>query len=136
MDEKYLYKVINAAIIFNSDKRFLLAKRSMKDDILPGYWGIPGGKVESKGNIPNILEHELKREIKEEVGVEIKNLKYIESHLNESGKLNICFACEISKGEPKPLDETEEVGWFTLEQAEKMQLTPHTLERLKLACKK
>jgi 8-oxo-dGTP pyrophosphatase MutT (NUDIX family) len=133
MEDKYLFKVVIAAIIFNSDKKVLLAKRNMKEDVLPGYWGIPGGKVESRGNISNILESEIKREVNEEVGIEIKNLKYIESHLNESGKLNICFISDIYKGEPKPLDETEEVGWFTLKEAEKMTLTPHTLERLKLA---
>ncbi len=133
MDEKYLYKIIIAAIIFNSDKKVLLAKRSMTEDVLPGYWGIPGGKVESRGNIPDILEQEIKREVKEEVGIEIKNLRYIESHLNESGKLNICFMCDIDKGRPKALDESEEVGWFTLEQAKDMNLTPHTFERLKLA---
>ena len=133
MEEKYLFKIVIAAVIFNSDKLVLLAKRSMTEDVLPGYWGIPGGKVESRGNIPDILESEIKREIHEEVGIDIKNLRYIESHLNESGKLNICFVSEIDKGEPKPLDETEEIGWFTLKQAEEMKLTPHTLERLKLA---
>src|SRR3972149_528851 len=129
MDEKYLFKIIVAAAIFNSDKKVLLAKRSMTEDVLPGYWGIPGGKVESRGNISDILEHEIKREVKEEVGIEINNLKYIESHLNESGKLNICFICNAGKGKPKISDEVEEVGWFTLEQVKSMDLTPHTLER-------
>ncbi|MBI2630579.1 NUDIX domain-containing protein [Candidatus Pacearchaeota archaeon] len=133
MEEKYLFKIVIVAVIFNSDKMVLLAKRSMTEDVLPGYWGIPGGKVESRGNIPDILESEIRREVHEEVGIDIKNLRYIESHLNESGKLNICFVSEIDKGEPKPLDETEEIGWFTLKQAEEMKLTPHTLERLKLA---
>ncbi len=133
MEEKYLFKVVIATVIFNSDKMVLLAKRSMTEDVLPGYWGIPGGKVESRGNIQDILESEIKREVHEEIGINIKNLKYIESHLNESGKLNICFVSEIDKGEPKLLDETEEIGWFTLKQAKEMKLTPHTLERLKLA---
>jgi 8-oxo-dGTP diphosphatase len=133
MDEKYLFKVIVAAVIFNEDKKFLLAKRSLTEDVLPGYWGIPGGKVETRGNIPNILEYEVKREVLEEVGIEVDDLKYIESHMNDSGKLNVCFSCKISGGVPKALEDTSEVGWFSLKEAECMQLTPHTLERLKTA---
>lgn len=136
MDERYLYKIILAAVIFNEEGKFLLARRSSNEDVLPGYWGIPGGKIEARGNISEILEKELQREVLEEVGIEITDLKYLESHLNESGKLNICFSAQLSSGQPKPLDETEEVGWFTLKEAEKMKLTPHTLDRIIITRKK
>lgn len=133
MGEKTFFRVTVAGVIFNREKKVLLAKRSIHDAVLPGFWGLPGGNIEAKGNISNILESELKREVQEEVGIDVKNLKYLESHLNESGKLNICFTAEADKGEPKALDETDKIGWFTLKQAEKMNLTPHTLERLNLA---
>ncbi len=134
-NDKYLFKVIVAAVIFNEDNEVLLAKRSMTEDVLPGYWGIPGGKVETRGNITDILEKEIKREVQEEVGIDITDIKYIESHMNESGKLNICFVCKISSGKPVISDEVEKVGWYSLKEAEKMLLTPHTLDRLKLAYK-
>jgi 8-oxo-dGTP diphosphatase len=133
MDEKYFYKIIVAAVIFNSEGKILLAKRSMDEDFFPGFWGLPGGKVEIRGNIDNVLEVELKREVLEEVGIKIKNLRYLESHLNESKKVNISFVAELDKGTPKPLEDTEKVEWLDLEEAKKLQLTPHTLERLILA---
>ena len=131
-ENKYLFKIVLSVVILNKDKKVLLAKRSIKEDVLPGYWGIPGGKVESKGNIQDILEKEIKREVLEEVGIEIKNIKYFESHLNESEKVNICFSAEIDKGIPSPLDETEEVNWFSLEESKKLKLTPHTFERIEM----
>ena len=136
MDEKYLYKVVIAAVILNDKNEVLLAKRSMKEDVLPGYWGIPGGKVDIRGNIQDVLEAELKREVLEEVGVKITDLNYLESHLHESGKINLCFTARISEGVPQPLDETEKVDWFSLFEAKKMQLTPHTLDRIERALSK
>lgn len=136
MPEKYYYKVILTTVIFNKEKKILLAKRGKNETVLPGYWGIPGGKIEALGNIQNIFEEELKREVREEVGIEINNIHYVENHLHESGKINVCFISTLLSGNPKALDETEEVGWFTLSEAKEMLLTPHTLERITLASKK
>ena len=48
----------------------------------------------------------------EEMGIKIKDIKYLEGHMHESGKINLCFISKIHEGEPKELDETEEVRWF------------------------
>ncbi len=56
--------VVAAVILFNG--RILLHQRK-KGDALEGTWEFPGGKVE-KGETP---EGALKREIKEEIGLEI-----------------------------------------------------------------
>ena len=42
------------------------------------------------------------------------------------------FTAEIVSGKPQALDETEEVNWFTFEEAKQLKLTPHTLERFKI----
>ena len=138
MENKYLYKLVLSTVMFNSEKKILLGKRSMDENVLPGYWGLPGGKAEYRESISDFLEVELKREIMEEVGVNIENIKYLESHLNgPSGKVNICFISYIKEGDiPEALDETEEVGWFSLEEAKELQLTPNTIERIELALKK
>jgi len=134
MDQKYLYKIVLSAVIFNLQNKVLLVKRNMNEDVLPGYWGIPGGKAENRKDTDDFLVKELQREIKEEVGITIKNIRLLENHLHgSSGKVQIGFVCDIDKGEPKVLDEIEEVGWFTLEEAEKMKLTPRTFDRIKLA---
>ena len=135
MPNKLTFRIVLAALIFNSENKFLLAKRSENDKILPGHWGLPGGNIDIMEDIDDILEKELKREVMEEVDIEIDSLKYLESHLNKVGKLNICFIAKIKKGEPKALDETEEVGWFNLNGIRNLKLTPHTLERVKRAYK-
>ena len=133
MNQKYFYKIILAAVIFNDKNEILLGKRSLTEDVLPGYWGLPGGKADTKENIQSVLEEELKREVLEEVGVKIDNLKYLESHLSDDHKINISFTARIKSGVPKPLDETEEIKWVTFEELVNFNLTPHTVERIKLA---
>jgi len=137
MIDKYLYTIVITAVIFNKENRVLLTKRNMKEEILPGYWGIPGGKAETRESVNNFLENELKREIKEEVDIEIKNIKFLENHLYApKSKIQICFIADIRSGKPKALDEVDEVRWFTFKEAKKLKLTPMSLERLKLAFKK
>jgi 8-oxo-dGTP diphosphatase len=59
-------KEVTAAIIIN-DNKFLICQRS-KTDKLSGKWEFPGGKIEP-GETP---EECLKREIKEELNIEIE----------------------------------------------------------------
>ena len=53
-------------LIFDKKKGFLLLLRNRQPEV--GYWSIPGGKIEFRESI----EDALKREIKEELGVDVK----------------------------------------------------------------
>jgi 8-oxo-dGTP diphosphatase len=134
---KFLYKVITSVVIFNKEGKFLLQRRSLDEDVLPGYWGVPGGKVELRGAMDDLLEIEAKREVKEEVGLEITNLKYFNSHMSEDSKIIVFFTADYKEGEPKPLDGTDKVGWYTLEDIGEFKLTPNleNLLRSALRCK-
>lgn len=135
--EENKYTIINAVVIFNKTNNVLLAKRSSNEDVLPGYWGIPGGKAEGKESVNNFLEMELKREIKEEVGVNIKNIEFLENHLyGPKNKVQICFTANIDSGTPKTSEEVDEVEWFNIKEIKKLKLTPMTLERINLAYKR
>ncbi len=131
MGGKPTFRIVLACALINGGK-VLLCKRSEDEDVLPGYWGLPGGNLTTIGNIQDIIEKELKREILEEVGVEIDNIKYVESHSHEKQIINMCFVADIISGEPQALNETEEVKWFTFEEAKKLKLTPHVIERLEI----
>ena len=134
MDKDYFYKIILSAVIFNKEGKILLGRRSLTDDILPGYWGLPGGKIDSTEDTDDILEKELIREIIEEVGINVDILNLIENHLSaKSRKVNICFSAKFKSGIPQALDETDEVGWFSLEEIKVMQTTPYTFERIQKA---
>ncbi|MEI6887002.1 MAG: NUDIX domain-containing protein [bacterium] len=121
MSEEIIHThVVLVTAFIRKDNKFLLAKRSFKDSQAGGMWALPGGKVdEDKG--PNVIEYTLKRELEEEVGVEIKEqITYIysSSFVRSSGHsvINLCFLCEWESGEAKPLEDHEDIRWFTLEE--------------------
>tara|TARA_Y100000034_G_scaffold135728_1_gene208816 strand:- start:399 stop:623 length:225 start_codon:yes stop_codon:yes gene_type:complete len=71
----------------------------------------------------------------EEVGIEIKNIRYLENHSHEKKVINMSFISEIESGEPQALDEMEEVRWVDYDELKDMKLTPHTIERVEMALK-
>lgn len=102
---------------------YLLAQRSHKDDQAGGTWAVPGGKVEIE-LVDEIIEENLKREVREEVGIEIENPRYLTSRsfYRSSGHhvVGISFLVDYVSGEAKPLENQEQVRWVTIEEMESM----------------
>jgi len=101
--------------------KFLLARRGHTELQKPGVWSLPGGKIESWTEEPDILQKTLKREIKEEVGVDIEDyveLIYNNSFFRVDGAhvVSLIFLCRHKSGEAEPLDETSEIKWLTLDE--------------------
>lgn len=110
------------AAVFKEDK-WLIIKRSTKEEHAGGQLSLVGGTVEHEGNSKDILERTLRRELFEEVGVRVKDgIEYVRSTTFklESGNevLDIVFLCEFDDGEPfaKSPDEVDAVYWMTLEE--------------------
>ncbi len=122
---RYVYVGI-PVIIQNSKGEILLGKRNKNMATFPGFWGLPGGMPEYNEKI----EDTAKREVKEELGVDVKIIKKAKN-VYENFPIKECkfhtvdvpFYAKILKGEPKPNDETQEVKWFK----------PSELKNLKLA---
>jgi 8-oxo-dGTP diphosphatase len=97
------------AILVDNDK-ILCAKRSATMS-LPHKWEFPGGKIEP-GEKP---EHALKRELSEELGIEIEVLQEFRSnfHRYSEGKQIelIPFLARIVDGNPDPV-EHQAVIWL------------------------
>ncbi len=72
-------------------------------------WDCPGGQVEEGES----LIEGLKREIREEAGVEVEvtQLAGIYSNVKSPSKVILAFLCEWISGELKSSDETPEVIW-------------------------
>ena len=83
--DKLFYFVANVVVYRDSDKRCLILKRDEREKVHPGRYGVPGGKLEWE-NLPiykptrvngdvldfeNAIEDLLKREAREEAGIEI-----------------------------------------------------------------
>jgi len=83
------YVVVTGIVVRKKEGKYLIAKRAEFEKAFPGRWTVPGGKFEvldyalRKKDTPfhwyNVLEDLLKREIKEEVGLEIKDIGYVTS---------------------------------------------------------
>ncbi|OSM02177.1 (deoxy)nucleoside triphosphate pyrophosphohydrolase [Magnetofaba australis] len=113
--------LVSAALIEDAAGRVLLTQRKPRAH-LPLCWEFPGGKVEA-GETP---EAALMREMREEVGIEIADLKpwrfvshdYATFHL-----LMPLFSCRIASGEPQALD-VHAVAWFERDQLRALDWPP------------
>lgn len=65
-------KEIHKAMV-EKDGKLLILRRSSYTNSFPGYWDFPGGELES-GETPS---ESLKREVKEETGLEVQPLEAI-----------------------------------------------------------
>lgn len=117
-----LYVVNVEAAIYKEDK-WLIIKRSEKEEHGPGLMSLVGGKVETDVVQDGILEVTLKREIREEVGIEVSDrMYYLESKtfLLADGQLvvDIVFVCKYKSGEARVVDSNEvgEIYWMTCEE--------------------
>jgi len=117
-----LHVVFVEAWIRKGDK-YLLARRSLKDDQAAGKWAVPGGKVDMELE-SNIVENALKREVMEEVGVEVDGFQFLSSRsfIRSSGHhvVALAFIVNYKSGEAKPLEDKEEVKWVTIEEMERL----------------
>jgi ADP-ribose pyrophosphatase len=107
------------ALIVNDKGETLLLKR-IGDRIDSGTWSKPGGKVE----FGETAQDAIKREIREELGVEIELLDYLgfTNQINSPGSpgthwVAISYLARITSGEPKNMepDKHEELRWFPLD---------------------
>lgn len=117
------YFVINTEAAIYKDGKWLVGIRSKKESEAPGLLSFIGGTIdESDTANVDTLEHALIREVKEEVGVVVEILDFVNdtSFASKRGNnvLNIVFLCAISSGEPKISDtnEFEELIWLTTEE--------------------
>jgi 8-oxo-dGTP diphosphatase len=121
-------KTINvvAAIILDEEKRILATQRGYGE--YEGWWEFPGGKIEP-GEGPEVA---LRREIMEELGVEIEveNLlctveyDYPKFHLSM-----LCYMCTIANGEID-LREHKSAQWLSKDSLNSIEWLPADVEVL------
>ncbi|MBT3816852.1 MAG: NUDIX domain-containing protein [Candidatus Magasanikbacteria bacterium] len=101
------------------DGKYLLAKRSSKDDQAAGKWAVPGGKVDMELE-SNIIENSLEREVMEEVGIKVTNPRFFfsGSFIRSSGHhvVGLSFLLDYESGEARPLEDQDEIRWVTFEE--------------------
>ena len=104
------------------DGRYLMIVRGADVAHAPGALSFPGGKMEAGDGPDDALESTLRREIREEVGVEIEDeVRYVYSRRfdTDDGKqvVGVTFLCRYRSGTPSADPaEVEAVRWMTPEQ--------------------
>ena len=115
-------KNVIAAAIFARNNKFLLEKRKETEDNYAGLWTFPGGHREKS----EAIEKTLVREMKEELGVEIKEYELIDvfKDIDPTSKEpyeHHVFLCKKWKGRIKKTAEEEKVEWMELDEIPKLK---------------
>ncbi|PAE16522.1 DNA mismatch repair protein MutT [Virgibacillus sp. 7505] len=113
--------IVNVEGAIHRDGKWLMITRSEKEEHAAGCLSMVGGKCDLEGVSSDILERTLKREIFEEVGIEVKETTYVNSSSFVTDKgthvIDIVFLCQDIAGEPyaKSAEEVGKVMWMTTE---------------------
>lgn len=89
-------RISSRAIIIENGKVLTMFRRKTKNGITEEYYVVPGGGIENG----ETLEENVKRELSEELNVEIEIIGYLGTIEYDTNIANF-FHCNIIKGEPK-----------------------------------
>ena len=147
MNSEYLHEVVITAIVVK-DGKYLITRRAPNKKRFPGMWTVPGGRLQVSDYVNlrrdtehywyNVLEKTLKREVKEEVGIEIDNIEYVTSlaRVHEDGAPSLVISClaDYVSGEVVLEEhETDQFAWVTFQEAKEYALIEGIYDELGMA---
>ena len=146
-EQNDLFEVVTTAIIVKDDK-YLILQRSPDKKRFPSRWTVPGGKLEVKDFIDqpkdtedywyNVLEKTLPREVAEESGLSIANVRYVTSlatiHVDGAPSLVISCLADFASGKVRlQPGETVDSAWVNLTEAKTYDLIDGIYDELVMA---
>ena len=148
LKDKELHRVVSTAII-NKDGKYLLLQRSQNKKAFPGKWTVPGGKLEVDDyiNLPKTttehwyfaIDKSLRREINEETGLEVGDLKYLCDMIfispDEIPTVILSFYTHWKSGNVKLDQDNINYAWVTAKEAKNYDLVEGLLEEIKMVDK-
>ena len=124
---EYTHLVSCAGLVTNDEGEILLVNSPWRG------WEYPGGLIEPG----ETFQQALKREIREEAGVEVEILAFIGICKNlEKNIVNIDFSCQYTGGSLTTSEESTDAIWATEEEAFRLITFPLTKKRLQNMLKK
>ena len=115
--------IVSALVLVDQDGRVLICERS-KGKFMEGFWEFPGGKLEKNETPENCLV----REIKEEIGVNLKDVCFspLTFSLNKYDNFNILlllYICQEYVGVVSP-NENQNMKWLYVKDLYDCNLLP------------
>ncbi|MFF4992340.1 NUDIX hydrolase [Streptosporangium saharense] len=135
--------VVNVEVFLEREGRWLFLRRGVGESHAPGVLAGVGGKVEGEDAGPGVLERAARREVAEEVGLDLTgiDLTYVEStcFVTDDGDpvINVVFSGHLpptAVPTPTSPEEVAALTWLTLPEAQTTPTCPPwllpTLSRL------
>jgi len=131
--------------IIEKDGKYLILKRSERETAYPGFWTVPGGKLvrheyenlsltENTDAWYDIVSHNLKKEIKEEAGLEVNDIKYLTDMVfirpDNIPALVLSYYCRHKSGEVVLGKDMIDFTWITPEEGKNYQIIPGILDEI------
>lgn len=145
VDKNLLHYVVVTGILVNPQTRkYLITKRADWEKAFPGKWTVPGGKLEvldyvlrdkdTGSHWYNVFEDILKREVMEEVGLEIENIGYVTSMVyirpDKIPCIIVSLYANAKEGNIRLCNALMEHAWVSLEEAKDYDLIEGIYEEL------
>lgn len=145
--DRELHRIAITAIIYNDKGQYLVTKRSPTKKAFPNKWTVPGGGLEVDDYINDeptnsanqwygALEKTLRREIKEEVNVEIDKPVYLMDltfiRPDNIPVLVLSYYAKYLSGEVKLDDDAVDYKWATLAEAKELDMIDGIWEEIDL----
>ena len=117
-------KEVSNIILYDSDKKVLLQKRTLDTAVLPGYWAFFGGSIEDNESPREAAI----REAYEELNFNAKNpkliirfkIKLLGKELIDHVFIELCTDKSSLK-----LNEGQDWGWYAIDETKKLKMIPH-----------
>lgn len=141
-----LHRIVMTCIIYNKDGRYLVIKRSPNQKAFPSKWTVPGGGLEpidytdtpktTEDAWYNVVEKTLRREVKEEVNLDIEKPEYLLDLIfirpDNIPVLVLSYYAKYKSGEVVLEEDDTEYKWITVEEGKDIDLIPGILEEIEM----
>ena len=129
-------RVVVVGVVRNDRDEYLVCRMPEHRGVFPGEWGLPGGGVEAG----ETLEQALRREIREELGLAVRDQEplffaeathpklFPDGRQEEVRMIFLLFGCRAEPGEIRLSDEFDAAAWVTPERLSSYRLNAATVD--------
>ena len=130
------YRTTVVALIYNNQGEYLLCKKPKGRGVFPGQWALVGGGIDER----ETMKDALRREVREEVGLEIDEIKplyfrddiqpkYLDGKkLDDIYMIYLLFSCKALSNDVVLDEEHEKYEWVSKDKVKEYDLNQPTKE--------